>query len=243
MENIYSSFLLPVIDGKIHLGQRGTPPYKGHWGPIGGKSQQAEGTAFWQRPHELTTICGGKKTSIADRIAITLGHEYRGETAVREFCEEAFSLRKYPDDFQEQDITHVHKLGYWKDFHPNHPQKNFVCYVYIATINLHDFSLATRELTELRPLEEIVEPDTALFPMAKVALAHLQYTLSLSGVVEGLEPYVPLQLPAQIPSFRPIPFQPTSMIGAIPTLFNKDSSGWIDTTAWDTWETSRALNK
>lgn len=167
----YAGFLIPIIDGKIWVGQRGTEPHKGLYGPIGGKSEPPE-QEHTQHPAMVYAPGDHQRVSLTDLMAESEGREIPAETRVREFCEEVFTGLHYPADFSSQDITGVGKLG-WIIDSPK-PDVDFVCYFYLAKVGRKDFRPSPRELTAFKPLEQLAA-DERLFPIARYAFAHLKW--------------------------------------------------------------------
>ena len=143
MKLIHTAFLLPVIDGELYLGRRGTPPFTGYWGGIGGKADVNKENP-WNKPKLIEKMGGAKVISHVDEFMNAEGLECIASTAVREFCEETFSDRKFPKDFSENDITNVARVCSINDKFNDAETAN---YFYLARINRKDFCLNSRELT------------------------------------------------------------------------------------------------
>jgi len=167
------SFLLPIVNEKIYLGRRGKNPFQGYWGVIGGKAEHLKGDNPWNLPRYVTKLGGHKVMSICDDFLKKKGMEYLTGTVVREFCEEMFSGRKFPDDFNEEDFQNLVHLGYIDDSGTLN-EKPFSAHnhFYIARIRRTDFSLKEGELTGFKPLEELTEGDE-IFPLTKAVLGNL----------------------------------------------------------------------
>ena len=60
-------FLIPVIDGEIWLAQRGTEPFKGFYGGIGGKAESKSSKVLYNEPHTVYKLGGHQEISIADK--------------------------------------------------------------------------------------------------------------------------------------------------------------------------------
>ena len=205
-------FLIPVLDGEIWLGRRGTEPHKNQYGAIGGKAIEHRDSGLANAPRVIETIGGGSKLSVADRLAQEYGLEWPAETAVREFCEEAFSDQRYPEDFAEGDITNIIQLGGMND---DISGRTYHCLVYLATIHRTDFSLSRRELSDLRPLST-VHPET-IFPLTQLALLHLKYVLREKAWMppKWYNGYESEDLERRIPKFEHLEYRPSSFLGAI----------------------------
>jgi len=195
-------FLLPIINGKIYLGQRGTEPFKGYYGAIGGKAEPASERAIHNQPQVIYKPGNHPDISLTDRLAQEEGRELISETSIREFCEEIFSELKFPEEFRKEDITDVYKLGFITDIVPNIPGVENDCYFHIAHVNRTDFSLSPREVTDFRELSKI-DP-RKIFPLTRITLNHLQYAMNPSkGVMfDGLIPYEKDELHKQIKRWK-----------------------------------------
>lgn len=212
-----TGFLIPVVDDKLYVAQRGTPPYQNYWGPIGGKSDApCEGNP-WDKPHQVEKLGGHLVIGIADSIAIEEGREHIQGTVVREFCEEIFSERNFPEDFKLEDVTDIKRLGFIADkAMVNGVTHDVHNYFYLARVNRKDFSLSKREILGFKPLEELGREDE-IFPIGKLALAQIYisikersppYLQGYEGLVDQIRPI------AQRPGFiRPADCRFTSMIG------------------------------
>lgn len=179
------SFLLPVVDGELYLGQRNTEPHKGMWGAIGGKNETAATTAPFARPHYIH-LAGTKFGSVEDKITSIADREPLSETAVREFCEEVFSQSNYHDDIGQTDITDIAQLGFIADVLSSQPNVVNFCYFHIANIHKKDFALSPRELADLRPLSDI-EP-TQVYLLTRMALQQVRH---VAQVGPGFLPVTP----------------------------------------------------
>jgi len=190
-------FIIPVIDGRIWLAQRGTEPYKGFYGAVGGK-QEETGRILYDTSHTFKGLNDVNRSSIVDEVARTQGKELVSETSLREFCEEMFSNRKFPEDFSREDITNVYKLGFIVDSQASDPVYQNECYFHIAMIHRGDFFPSPREVTDFRDIRDI-NPER-IFPLTRIALNHLEFTTNPNeGVLfEGLEPYKKFKLYKQI---------------------------------------------
>ncbi|HYD03152.1 MAG TPA: hypothetical protein VEC16_02530 [Alphaproteobacteria bacterium] len=210
------SFLLPIINGQIYLGQRGTPPFQGFYGGIGGKAEAKSDRYLHNQKQLITTHGGHKKTSLTDIIASQSGLELFSETAIREFCEEIFSKSKFPENFTKQDITDIYGLGFIRDVLPEEPKTQNICYFYIANVNRTDFSPSPREILNFKSINQI--PLSQIFPLTKMALNHLEYSLNPDNglSIEKLEPYKKYDLYKQITISRNEERKFTSMMFAYP---------------------------
>jgi len=203
MEERHASFLIPIIDGKIWLGQRVKDPHSGKWGAIGGKSELKRASLI-VGPQYVARFSCGVKTSVADRLLAEKGLEYSGQTAVREACEELFADLRYPDDFNEGDFAGVVRTGSIDD---QFEGIRWDLHFHIGTINRRDLSLDQRELNGFQPLTEINPED--IWPMTKYALTDLKwrYTSRCGGQTpinfdENLRSYRDMNLDEQIPDFK-----------------------------------------
>lgn len=181
-------FLYPVIDGKIYVGQRGTEPYKGFYGPIGGKSEIHNP----DDPLYVKDFPATPHVSRADVLAKARDKEFGHSSAVREFYEEAFQIREIPWN----EVSAIFKIGAitdsFKDVTTN-------CQFYLAMIGRNGFNPSSRELTDIKPLEEVDE--SQLYPLAKASLFGLKKAFE-KGIIKKLEPYLALFLEGQIPDFN-----------------------------------------
>ena len=164
-------FLLPVINGEIYVGQRGTDPFKGLYGPIGGKSEKASGPGKF--PRFKPTPAGVWVLAPDCKIAEYEGLEYPTDAAAREFMEEAFQ------DTDTGCISGMAKIGGINDEYQGELiNLNF----YIANCGRSDFNPSHRELTDIARLQD-VDPGQ-LYPNAKVVLWGLQEYLRNANMEE-----------------------------------------------------------
>ncbi|MBT4446368.1 hypothetical protein HOA92_06230 [archaeon] len=188
-------FLIPIVNGEIWLGQRGTPPHEKMYGAIGGKTDAYEGIVCpFDALSNIIKMGGHSTLSVADRAALSSNKELPGETTLREFCEETFNAQVlypgnelskkigssrlvYPSDFRREDISDLKKLGTFDDKSSNEDPVMNHCYVYIARVNRSDFCLSPRELTDFKPITQIDPREIWLG--TKIALTHLKYNLDL----------------------------------------------------------------
>jgi hypothetical protein len=196
----YASFLIPVIDGEIYLGQRNTQPYKGFFGAIGGKSDPSKSTEL---PHLIEKPGGRLQLSIADRIAQQEGREFPGTTAVREFWEEVFNA-SCPE---EGELTDRLRLGLIVDTAPDGTA--YHCHFHLANVHRKDIHLSQRELSAFLPLRDI--PSDRIFPISQIALEEVRWRCTTR--LPNFSAYESLKHD-QIPEFRTLPYRNTGMIGA-----------------------------
>ncbi|MFH1802741.1 MAG: hypothetical protein ABH864_04835 [archaeon] len=134
---IHTAFLFPVVDGRLFLGRRNTPPMKGYWGPIGGKNDSRENVALspWDAPKLIEKMGGHQVVSRVDEYLTECGNECIQGTAVREFCEEVFAGRNFPGDFGEGDFSDVLRVGSLDDcFEAGGHEVDTANYFYIARL-------------------------------------------------------------------------------------------------------------
>jgi len=208
----YASFLIPIIDGQIYLAQRGTEPHKGLYGAVGGKSDPQK--AAPQRPRLVKLAGGHLKLSFSDFHAHSEGREYTLDTAIREFCEEMFSAKKYPVDFGEEDITEIVNLGWIGDRIPPFPA--FINQFYFGKLNRKDYSPSKREITDFKPIKEI--KGEQIFPIAQAALIQLSYLTINEKYFKSmpeLMPYKEMKLHEQIPEMKVDKMRPGNMHGMV----------------------------
>lgn len=180
-------FLFPVIDGKLYVGQRETEPYKGLYGPIGGKSEG-------YNPNDLPYIKehpAKPHIPYSDIIAKARNKEFGHSSAIREFYEEAFQM-KTP---LWEEVSNIFKIGAITDSFNN---KTTNCQFYLAMIQRSNFDPSLGELRDIAPLEKITK--SQLYPLAKASLCGLQKALD-KGIIKKLKPYLSISLHKQIPSF------------------------------------------
>jgi len=188
---VYTAFLFPVVDGRLFVGQRNTPPFEGFWGPIGGKNDSRKNVApsRWDSPKLIEKMGGHKVLSIVDRYSDMIGAEYMQGTAVRECCEELFSDEKFPDDFEDDDFSDVVRVGSLDDcVEIKGRTVETANYIYISRVGRTDFSPSPREIAGFKPLTEITSGDR-MFPLAKLALAHMHYLIEFEVPSEFTEGY------------------------------------------------------
>lgn len=212
---IHAAFLIPVIDGQIYLCKRGTEPFKGYFGAVGGKSDLLSGNNVLGMPNKIIKPGGQRVKSLADQVAKSLGRENPAEAACREFCEEIFSELKYPQDFSPTDITDVYKLGMVEDQPPGYT-KISVCYFHIAQVHRKDFSLSSREVRSFKPLAEITQ-DEQIFPITKMALEQIRHLCASEEIelVSGSTAYSRMNLEKQIPTIHLSTYKHTDMCGPV----------------------------
>lgn len=172
---VEGAFLLPVIGDKFYLMQRATNPFKGYWGAVGGKSDALEkaGESPWNKPRLITKMGGHQVISIADEWAMKEGRELPRQTAIREFCEEIYEDEKFPDDFREEDVSDIYKIGYIGDIYEKNGEQIVTDnHFHVARVHRTDFSPSPREVSGFKPLEELTREDK-IFPLTKAALIHL----------------------------------------------------------------------
>ena len=203
-------FLLPVVNGEIWLGQRGTKPFKGHYGAIGGKNEyknEDHKQSPFEKPTLITKPGGHQVHSISDQQAKKEGRELLTNTAAREFCEEIFSNLTYPNDFSETDITDMFRLGWIIDYTyegKNQENKYLVgrnfCYFFLANVNRTDFSPSPREITNFKPIDDLIETDN-IFLLTQLALEQIRYLYEdfKPELWPGMAPYKNFALNKQLP--------------------------------------------
>jgi len=197
-EIVRTSFLIPVIDGLIYLGKRGTEPYKGQWSAIGGKVEKTGGPVLHDSPLTIEKRGGSTRISIFDESAIADGRELWFNAAAREFWEEAFHGKPYPKP-EDRVFTDVYKIGCVDDSYPEFPNKNYQGLFFLARVNRRDFSLSPRELCDFKPLEKLTCEDQIAQP-TRFALTQIYY-LCESGLIKGIRApvYGDFNLDKQIP--------------------------------------------
>lgn len=188
----YVGFLFPVIDGEIYVGQRGTEPFKGYYGAVGGKNDPKTTDRF-NRQHLIYKPGGHQELSIADKIMVDHGREGLAQTAIREFCEEIFQGVPYPEGFADDDFRYVQRLGV-VHHQPEGSDTMNHCYFHIAQISRTDFRLSPREIHDFRPLRGLSNDN--LFPISRLPLAHLRFMLEVAPAdgyahSKGLEDQIP----------------------------------------------------
>ena len=215
----YTGFFIPIIDGQICLAQRGTEPFKGYFGAIGGKAEynfsQDKSTSpkIFDRPHLITQMGGHVRVSISDRIADYQQRERPSQSAIREFLEEIFSEKKFPEDFSEDDIKDTYNLGTIEDVFLQNPNEIWVNEFIMGKINRVDFSPNTREVMSFKPLEKLTSGQ--IFPLTKMALHNLKWMITEWHVSDEspLKKYDMDKLVEQIPQFKIPYYRRTSMLG------------------------------
>ena len=162
-----AAFVLPVVGDSIYVGMRATPPHRGFYGAIGGKIDPYSDQNMLQtsRPEWASTV------TAVNNLTTCLGEEFPSEAGIREFCEEAFHGRTYPDGFEPRDITDVIWLGMIRDRDPVRPAVHHDCYFFLARVNRRDFSPNPRELADIMPLVSV--PWRQIYPLTQIALAQV----------------------------------------------------------------------
>jgi|GEM_PF-2348406 hypothetical protein len=190
----WASFLIPVIEGKIYLGQRATEPQKGLYGAIGGHLEPA--SVVQGEPHRIEKPGGSMQPSVIERIAKARGLEYLRSAGVRECLEELFHGEE-PDMACASDIVEVRGV----DDYPK--GKKYFNYFFLGTINrpVSEIRPAPEELTDVRPLTDV--PVDQIYPIAQAALEETRMILThkLAPHEERLQSYLRMNIAAQIPRF------------------------------------------
>lgn len=203
-KEVHSSLSIAIRCGKIILAQRSTPPHVGKFSVVGGKSDKADMPYVLTLPKVRTSYDGKLKLSNFDRHALEEGREAPFETAVREFCEEIYGDKKYPDDFE-----------YWANrFQPVRLGQvydpKYRAWMDLSVINVDGrwrFSPSEREIGNI---EELVNIDPAdINPVTKIALEELRYRSE-----NGLGFDSRKKLHEQIPKFN-VPYMHTFMCGPV----------------------------
>lgn len=206
-----AAFLIPVVDGLIYLGQRGTPPYQFYFSAVGGKAEKKGKGELWNKPYMIEKLGGHMRVSIYDRVAIEEGRELVVNTALREFWEEAFHDKEFPK-LEERVFSDVLKIGLVLDDSKVVPDKKFECLFFLANVHRKDFSLSPRELKDFKPLVQINDESTIAAP-TKYALEQLRFLEKIR--YDHLQPYVGFNLTSQIPQFKFDRMRFTDMAGSI----------------------------
>ncbi|MFH1972676.1 MAG: hypothetical protein ABIJ18_04325 [archaeon] len=217
------TFTIPVINGQIYLGQRGTEPFQGYYGAIGEKVEKGLSHPFNQRLYK-ETLGGHLVPSAITRNAELLGEEQPIGSAIRGLCEEVFSDKKFPEDFSEGDFSHPAALGVIVD---NYKSKKQHCHFILLTVNRDDFHLSQRELQSFKPLQDLTLEDK-LFPLTKLALLQVAWSAESRHwfYLQDHEHYNGMNLGAQIPDIALTIEEArfTSMIGPV---MRYHEQGWI----------------
>ena len=204
------SFLIPIMNDKIYLGQRATPPWKGYYGPIGGKS----GSAMTDHlPYTKYALGGHKIPIINDQLSMLEGREFGHVAALREFYEETF--QRLPHSFNLPGIVY---LGSVSDEYSDKPQS---CSFYFSLIPKRKWNINPHELSDISPVTEI--PHELIFPLGQLALEGMRVLLSepMIACFDRVHLYRGRQLDKQIPQFDHtrlrsfIANKPTSIMGAL----------------------------
>ncbi|MBN1645515.1 hypothetical protein JW868_00580 [Candidatus Woesearchaeota archaeon] len=183
-------FLLPVIDEKIYLGQRNTPPHRGVWGPIGGKS---ESYRAGYSPLTKTALGGGEVPTVLSQIAQASGLEYPHITALREFFEEVYQM-----SLDLKHVRGVNQLGSITDEYDNKAQ--YLSF-FIAIVDNLGFNLNHRELQAVSPLEDIAIRDMSPNTVLALEAARFWLTQFPYEANDKWQPYLDMRLQDQIPKF------------------------------------------
>ncbi|MFC1723083.1 NUDIX hydrolase [Nanoarchaeota archaeon] len=180
MKIIDSSFVIPVLDGQIYLGQRGTEPHKGYWGAIGGKADPDSRPLDERTPRLIVKPGGSYAVSVADRIAMECGLECTIDAGVREFWEEVFSGVLY----DPEKVTDVVGLGTYMDTNPEMPDAIFDLYFHVAKVHMdpEDVSLSPREILGFKPLEDLDMGQDKIWPGTRAALLHMKWAFGEYGI-------------------------------------------------------------
>ena len=152
-----SAFILPVVNQRLHLAQRGTELFHGYWCAVGGKSKErSPEQANKMSLSHLVTKPWGSQLSVNDRIRESMGREYGLETAIREACEELYSNRRYPEDFSPEEFANPALLGFIDDTYKIGDRERAAhnCLFMVQLLN-RDFNFSAREVKDFKPLEEI----------------------------------------------------------------------------------------
>lgn len=209
-------FLYPIINNTIYLGQRGTPPHQGMYGPIAGKCEELTPD---MKPMERIVLGEHTYPCVADLLSRDLNYEYGYIAAVREFFEEIFQ--------SGADMSKVRNLIYLGGVNDEYKGRLQNAQLYMAMIDKTDFNPAPREITDFKPLTEICRDE--IFPIGKIGLVGIMHMVLVGpGFFPKIKLYENLNLEMQMPSFhkkdlmRIIDEHPTSLI--LPTsLFQYES--------------------
>lgn len=174
-------FMIPIIDGEIYLGKRGTPPHEGLYGPIGGKAEQG----FEGKPYFIEKLGGHRVPSIADQMANDAGLEGPVASAMREASEELYQT---PVTW-----TAIQRIGGISD---SYKDKDTFCRFFAGIPEHGHFNPAPREITDVQPIRNIAPEN--IFLMGRVALLCLQnmvrtnwYPPESATVYRGLQDQIP----------------------------------------------------
>lgn len=159
-------FVISLINGKIFLGKRNTRPHKGKYGPVGGKLENLEEFSEGLYKNSI------KEMNKRERVLREENKETSMEAAVRETCEELFADKSYPQDFSKKDFGEILELGSVVDDKSVKGKRSF-CIFYALEVRRRDITLSERELSSLKPLEEISEE--SIYPNGKLALYFLKF--------------------------------------------------------------------
>jgi len=171
----YSSFTFPIIKGLIYVGKRVKNPHQGKWGAIGGKQEDNPGNGLFQEPQYVKKFCGVEVPSLVDQHARNRGKEFTIESAVRELCEEIFADKTYPDDFQPSEFTDFFRFGDVIDTNPSRPEMEYELNLHLGIVHRYDLCLAPDQLSVLKPLIKIDNPNENLWPISKMALVSIKW--------------------------------------------------------------------
>jgi len=192
--------IIPIIDGKIYLAQRGSDPYKGMWGAIGGKHEPNEPLPPDRSVQIVIKQPNRPVISLIDKIMLSEDQESLTETSIREFFEEMFHGKKYPEDVSPTDLTDIHRIGTVEDTLPGDP-KITLLYLHLAKCNRKDFTPSPREITAFKPLSEINAKDILI--VTRIGLMHIKrlFEYNLAQQMEGYAPYIDMHLEKSIPEY------------------------------------------
>ena len=192
--------IIPIIDGTIYLAQRGSDPYKRMWGAIGGKHESNAPLPKERGIHQVTKQPNRQAVSLIDKIMLSQGQETITETSIREFFEEMFHGRNYPQDFSPDDLTSIYRMGTVYDNLPNDP-KTTALYLHLAKCNRKDFTPSPREITSFKPLSEIEAKEVLI--VTRIGLMHLKRYIEYGYAqkIAGYAPYTDMHLERIIPEY------------------------------------------
>ena len=208
-EIIEVGFLIPVFRDKIFLGQRNTEPYKSKFSAIGGKQENfsLDNGFFSFLFREDEDLGDMNFLNKIDKSFFNGKKEAILTTTIREFCEEIFTEKIFPSDFNLSQFINIVDLG---SVYDKFNGKEFICSFFLAKvdIDLSSISLSSRELMCLKPLAQIRESE--IVPMTKFALIQLKYLMlsyNLGHNISGtnLEYYKSIDINGQIPYFIELP--------------------------------------
>lgn len=162
----YAAFSIPIKNGELYLAIRNTPPSKGLYCAIGGKIDK--------KNQESINISLGIPIHRGSGRLVEMGFERPTVAAIREFCEEMYSNKQFPRDFDIDNQFRIMRLGSFGDVNTG-----VDCYMRLLEVPEDlPFKPSPREIGKIDKVSNI-DPKQ-LNPLTAVALDFIKIDPELS---------------------------------------------------------------